>query len=58
MDDDKKNDQVDNWQIPFKSDGNNEESLASKNDCCQRVEQTWEEKGVPEIFILIYQFKF
>ena len=48
-DHDNNNDQNDKWKIPFKSDDYNEESLASENNCRERVEQSWEKIGIPEI---------
>ena len=43
---------------PFKSDDNNEESLASENHCCQRMEQTGEEKRIPENYLFYFYGNF
>ena len=36
------------WQSPFKGNANNEESLTSENNCCQRVEKAREQKSISE----------
>ena len=36
------------WQSPFKGNANNEESLTSENNCCQRVEKAREQESISE----------
>ena len=39
---------ISGWQLPFKGNANNEESLASENNRCQRVEKAREQECISE----------
>ena len=39
---------ISGWQLPFKGNANNEESLASENNRCQRVEKAREQESISE----------